>query len=229
LETRFRRRLVHHAILALAVLTGGLLLSAAARSNRDLRSRVSLVTAYLGLGGIALSLVLGPLNLLRRRPNPVSSDLRRDIGIWGGALGLIHVAVGLTVHLRGKMEQYFLPAPDAPAPLPIRTDAFGMANYLGLLSGLVLVLLLLLSSDLALRRLGSARWKRWQRLNYLAAGAMAAHGVLYQVIEKQRIRFVLLLSLVLAAAVVMQALGIRSRRKGELAAVDRSDLESSPS
>jgi hypothetical protein len=30
---------------------------------------------------------------------PVSFDLRRDIGIWTGILGVVHTAIGLTAHL----------------------------------------------------------------------------------------------------------------------------------
>lgn len=208
---RARRRLLHHGVILLGVAVGAVLLSTAFGAM-DLRTRVSMMTAYLGLGGIALSLGLGPLNLVRGRPNPVSSDLRRDVGIWAAVLSLTHVAVGLTVHLRGRMEQYFLPAPEAGSLMPVRLDPFGIANQLGLASGLGLLVLLVLSSDRALRRLGPARWKRWQRLNYWAAGAIALHGILYQVIERRRAGLVFLFSIVLAATLVVQALGIRERR-----------------
>lgn len=209
--SRCRRRLVHHALVALGAVAAGCLLNAGL-GKMDLRNRVSFLTAYLGLGGIALSLILGPLNLVLGRPNPISSDLRRDIGIWAALVSLAHVVVGLTVHLRGKMAQYFIPAPEAHAALPIRFDPFGLANYLGVASAAVLLLLLLLSNDVSLRRLGAPRWKRWQQWNYLAAGAMALHGVLYQLIEKQRIRFVVLFGLVLVIVGVTQWLGVRAQR-----------------
>ena len=69
----------------------------------ELRSQVSVATAYVAPGCSALSLVLGPLNLVRGRPEPVSSDLRRDAGIRGGGVGLVHIAIGFTVHLEGKI------------------------------------------------------------------------------------------------------------------------------
>ncbi len=210
---RLRRRIGHHLLLAVLVVAVGVPVGRMFGA-RDLRTQVSFATAYTGLGCIAVSLMIGPLNLLRRRPNPVSTDLRRDIGIWGALLGLVHVGFGLTVHLRGKMAQYFLPPPEARTSLPIRLDAFGIANHLGLISGAVLLLLLGISSDLALRRLGTARWKRWQQLNYVAAGTMALHGVLYQVVEDQRRRVMLAYGLVLVATLAMQMLGIRARRIG---------------
>jgi sulfoxide reductase heme-binding subunit YedZ len=40
-----------------------------------------MATAYVSLALLAATLVTGPINLLRRRPNPVSTDLRRDLGI----------------------------------------------------------------------------------------------------------------------------------------------------
>ena len=112
-------------------------------------------------------------------PESVSSDLRRDLGIWGAVLGLVHIGIGLTVHLRGRMHLGFPPPPEAGARFPLRTDAFGGANHLGVIAGLVLAVLLALSSDRALRRLGPKTWKRWQRLSYVGAIATLGHGVLY--------------------------------------------------
>src|SRR2546427_5765278 len=75
---------------------------------RDAIWRLSMATAYTSLGLLALSLLVGPWNVLQRRTNPVSTDLRRDIGIWAAVYGLSHVAFGLQVHLRGRMLQYFV-------------------------------------------------------------------------------------------------------------------------
>ena len=155
-----------------------------------------------------------PIHLLLARPNPVSSDLRRDIGIWGGIVGLVHVGVGLTVHLRGKMSQYFFPPPEAHAALPLRVDAFGAANDLGLVAGVVLLLLLLLSSDLTLRRLGTARWKRLQQLNYAGALAILVHGALYQLIEKRRTLLVLVFLATTLTTLALQYAGVRITRRG---------------
>jgi sulfoxide reductase heme-binding subunit YedZ len=213
LSPRFRRRLRHHIVIALAAVVAGVLVDLAFRQS-DLRQRVSTATAYIALGCVALSLIRGPLNLLRGRANPVSSDLRRDLGIWGGIIGLVHVGVGLTVHLRGKMHLYFFPPPEAHTVLPLRADAFGAANHLGLVSGVVLLLLLALSNDLSLRLLGAPRWKAWQRLNYVAAATMFVHGALYQVLEHRQLWFVLLFAAVAAVTLAFQARGYRITRAG---------------
>src|SRR5713226_2215143 len=64
--------------------TATVCLAYAATPPPDVRHRLSMATAYAGLIFLAASLWLGPWNVLRRRPNPVSFDLRRDVGIWTG-------------------------------------------------------------------------------------------------------------------------------------------------
>jgi methionine sulfoxide reductase heme-binding subunit len=87
------RLLAHH--LPLLVLSA---FSVAAlyftRTFKDVLSRVSFALAYPGLALIEATLLLGPWNILRKRSNPVSNDLRRDIGFWAGTLSLLHTAVG---------------------------------------------------------------------------------------------------------------------------------------
>ena len=87
----------------------------------------------------------------------MSFDLRRDLQILVGVVGLLLVGVGLTVQLRGKMYKYFLPPPETRSALPFHTDVAGAANDLGVLTGGVFSLLLLLPIDLALRRLDTVR------------------------------------------------------------------------
>ena len=69
-------------------------------------------SAYVGMILIAVTLILGPLNILRGRANPVSSYLRRDIGIWAGLVSIAHVVFGLQRHFNGKFWRYFLGEPE---------------------------------------------------------------------------------------------------------------------
>src|SRR2546423_14028785 len=82
-------------------------LAYAATPPPDVRHRLSMASAYAGLIFLAASLSLGPWNVLRRLPNPISSDFRRDVGIWTGILALLHTAIGLSVHLRGRKGMDF--------------------------------------------------------------------------------------------------------------------------
>lgn len=206
---RRARRWRHH--LTLAAVTIGLgALVAMAHSRAGTRERLSLATGQLGFLFVAVALLLGPLNVLRRRANPVSTDLRRDVGIWGGVLALVHTVLGLGVHMKGKMAEYFLQPAGGRGLMPLRLDPFGLANDLGLIACLILVGLVAISSDYALGKLGRPRWKRWQQLTYVAAVATVAHGALFQVFEKRTIALVALFASATLVALVAQALGVRA-------------------
>jgi sulfoxide reductase heme-binding subunit YedZ len=74
------QRLVRQFVLTIAAATI-VFLAYAATPPPDVRHRLSMATAYAGLSFLAVSLWLGSWNVLRRRPNPTSFDLRRDVGI----------------------------------------------------------------------------------------------------------------------------------------------------
>ena len=210
-QSYWGRRIRRHLVLALVsgVLTGSIL---SFLQLKSLVFRVSMASAYGGLVFLSASLVIGPWNVLRGRPNPVSTDLRRDIGMWAGLLGLAHVVAGLQVHLGGQFWLYFLYPPDQPHGWPLRYDAFGVANFTGLGVTLVLALLLGLSNDFSLRALGPRRWKALQRWNYAGFALVAAHGLAYQVIEKRELPFVGLFGGLVLVVVVMQLAGFRRMR-----------------
>lgn len=165
---------------------------------------MSMGTAYAALVFLAVSLGIGPWRVLRRRPNPVSFDLRRDVGIWAGMLALLHTGIGLTVHLRGRMWMYFLRRLHPPA---IQNTQFGFANYVGAAAALLFVLLLAISNDVSLRKLGLRRWKSVQRWVYVAFALTVAHGVAFQLVEKRPASWLAFYWAVIACAVVLQTAG----------------------
>ena len=173
--------------------------------------RMSMATAYVALGLLVATLAIGALNILRGRRNPVSIDLRRDIGIWCALVTLAHVAIGLQVHMAG-MLLYFFHAPGG-GRTTLRLDLFGLANHAGLIAALLITLLLALSNDLSLRRLGVRRWKFWQRSNYAAAGLILLHGIAYMYIEKRILSFVLLFAAMAGTALAIQFMGLRRRAR----------------
>lgn len=175
--------------------------------------QISMATAYGSLFLFALSLTIGPWNVLRHRANPPSSYLRRDIGIWAGALALVHVIAGIQVHMAGKFWLYFIPSPDEHAVLPVRFDVFGLTNYAGLVATVLLVMLLCLSNDASVRMLGGRRWKTLQRWNYAAAGLVFMHGWVYQIIEKRNPSFVLVFTIVVLVVLAFQLAGFRHVRR----------------
>jgi sulfoxide reductase heme-binding subunit YedZ len=207
LNNRLRRRLLHHILISV----GSVALTAVFMHffpKRDLISRASIGTAYPALFLTATALLLGPVNVLLRKPNPVSFDLRRDLGIWAGISALVHTAFGLNVHLRGKMWLYFLDTHHH-----LRRDAFGFGNYTGVVAALVFALLLVLSNDVSLRKLGVERWKSLQRWAYASAALTAAHAIAYQQIEKRITPFRAALYLVFGIVLVSQiAAMLRTRQ-----------------
>lgn len=177
---RLRRRMARHH-LPLLVLTLVFVAATGSTLQRpEPRLLASMGTGYAALIWMAVTLVLGPFRVLKGRNAPVTFDLRRDTGIWAGGLAMLHVVLGLQVHMRGRVWLYFLPAnfPDAV----LRTDLFGAANYLGLIAALPLALLLAISNDLAWRRLGP-RWKRVQRWNSPIFVLTLAHTIAYLTME----------------------------------------------
>jgi sulfoxide reductase heme-binding subunit YedZ len=211
----WRRRSQRHAWLAFAAA----ILTAVAYAGipaRFVLRKLSIASAYSAVAFLGATLLVGPWNVLAGRSMPVSQDLRRDLGIWAALLGVLHTIVGLNVHMGGRFWLYFVFPPGGRHAVPIRYDAFGIANYAGLLATLVLLLLLALSNDASLRALGPSRWKALQRWNYAGFALTVLHGVIYQVMEKR----VLPVALAFAAGVAIVAgaqLAGYWRRKGRTA------------
>ena len=180
----------------------------------DLLFRLSLSSGYVALGLLSLSLLVGAWRAWRRHRGPfVHLDARRDIGIWTGAMGLLHVGAGLFVHFRGRPWLYFVYGPDQPHAFPLRHDLFGFANHLGLLAALVLLVLLAVSNDYALCRMGRHRWKALQRWSYGLFALVVAHGIGYQIVEQRPLPYLLLFALMVLTTLAVQVGGCRAVRR----------------
>ena len=183
------------------------------RPHTDVLSRASFATAYPALVLLCATLLIGPLNLLRHRPNPVSIDLRRDVGIWAGILAILHTAIGQCVHLRGRPWLYYVYGPaEHHHGLAVRHDLFGFANYTGAFATLIVVLLFATSNDYSLRALGTGQWKQLQRWNYAAAALVVLHAFGYQGIEKQHSQFVAAVITCVTVTLALQCVGFRMRQ-----------------
>ncbi len=149
--------------------------------KRDLITVITNASGYISIFLITFSLLIGPFNLIFRRINPVSTYFRRDIGITGGILAVIHSLAGLFVHFRGQNWQYFLNKTEAG--YSIRLDNFGLANYIGLISALIIIVLLMTSNDFSFRKLNPFFWKNIQRFTYLAFLFAIIHSVYYKIVQ----------------------------------------------
>jgi len=173
---------------------------------------LSIATAYVGLILLAATLAIGPLNLLRGLRNPVSSDLRRDIGIWAGIMGLLHVLVSLPLPA-GNIIFLFLRDTGEGIDLALRTDIIGVANDFGLLATLLAVLLLLLSNDWTLTLFGARRWKSLQRWSYPLLVLVAAHGLGYILQEHRDSKLLGLFIVSILAVLFLQLGGVYIKRR----------------
>lgn len=210
ITNRLRHRLTwHHLPLALGCAVCLPLLAIGALDG-SAAFRWSMATAYVALALLAVTLCIGPWHVLSLRRAPLSSDLRRDFGIWTGLLSLAHVAIGLQVHMKSMLLYFFVSTTGGRWTL--RVDPFGLTNWAGLIAALIFAMLLGLSNDWSLKRVGRARWKTLQRLVYPSALLVVLHGAVYEVLEKRSARWVLVFVSMVALMAVVQALGFRHIR-----------------
>jgi sulfoxide reductase heme-binding subunit YedZ len=106
MTARLKSRLWRHH-LPLALLSAAIVgLFYVTRSYDDVITRLSFSTAWPALVLLTVTLAIGPWRVLTRKSSALSVDLRRDIGIWAGILGVLHAGVGQCVHLRGRPWLY---------------------------------------------------------------------------------------------------------------------------
>ena len=124
-----RRLLTHLALAFLSVVSVWLAQQYVPRA--EAAYLFSLAFGYLSLILIGVTLVICPLNLLRQRQNPVNINLRRDVGIWAGITGCLHVIFALRLHNQGQVLFYFFREAESGGLRPL-LNRFGISNYLGL-------------------------------------------------------------------------------------------------
>ncbi|CAN5611953.1 hypothetical protein BH10BAC4_BH10BAC4_21810 [soil metagenome] len=213
LTSRFKIRTKHHLVLSFATffMLGTLYVSI---PGNDPKYLWSMATGYTSIVLLAITLLVGPLNIYYKNLNPVTTDLRRDVGIWCALTGFAHVIVGIQVHM-GNIWLYFFKAVEGENAFKFRDDFFGSSNYVGLVATFILLLLLLLSNDLSLKWLRTKRWKNLQRLSYLLFILVLMHGVMYQIIEKRKPGIIILFAIILLVPVIGQAVGFSISRKAK--------------
>ncbi|MGH2377000.1 MAG: ferric reductase-like transmembrane domain-containing protein [Candidatus Limnocylindria bacterium] len=173
--------------------------------GRFFLARGTTATGWLATGLLGLTLLVGPANLLLRRRTPISTYLARDVGTWAAIFSIVHVIFGLTLH-RGPeisgMLSYFV-----VDGLPL-LNSFGLGNWTGLAATVIVVGLLAISSDAALRELKAPRWKDLQRLNYPLFALVLLHAFFYGALLRLTSPFTVLGVLIVLAVVTGQAVGI---------------------
>ena len=111
------------------------------------------------------------------------------------------------------MYLYFLPETGHRSLAGLRADPFGAANDAGLVAAALFLLLAAISSDLALRTLGTTRWRSIQRWAYIIGGLTLLHAGLYEAIEKQRTVLVMVVAGVGTVVLILQGTAARRYRR----------------
>src|SRR5574341_4885 len=177
-----RRVLLHHAPIAVVSTAGlALLISLAPSRGRGLSiSQLASPTGDVALLLLGLTLLVGPANLLLGRRNPPNNYLRRDLGAWTAIFSIIHVIVGFQAHGGGAFGfvRYFV-ADGRPL-----TNSFGLGNWTGLAATVIVVGLLVISTDRSVRELKAPSWKSLQRLNYTLFALVVAHAIFYGTLRR---------------------------------------------
>jgi methionine sulfoxide reductase heme-binding subunit len=187
-------------------------------SNRSFGSWLTIATGYLATALLAFTLLVGPLNLLLRRANPLSSYLRRDLGIWVVIFAAIHVVLAFREAYRGAFSFVgFFVADGAPI-----TSSFGVGNWTGLAALAIGAGLLAISTTRAVRELGPARWKSLQRLNYTVFGLVLVHATCYGALQRTSSPFTVLLFSIAATVMLGQLAGIWLWRRRRSASARRA-------
>lgn len=172
---------------------------------------ITYTSGYLSIFLLAVSLLLGPLNLILKLKNPVSTYIRRDIGIFGGILGIVHSVVGFFMHFTGRPWLYFVK--EVGESFAIRFGNFGLANYTGLIGALILILLLIISNDYSLGKLKATKWKNLQRFTYLMILLVIAHSVFYRLNSGREDLILYLYLPLLLVILIFQLVGVCLKKK----------------
>jgi sulfoxide reductase heme-binding subunit YedZ len=199
-----RRRIVVHHLPFAVVSTAGFIVLVRVAGRSFAIERLASPTGDVALVLLALTLLIGPINLMLRRRNPANSYLRRDVGTWTAIWSIVHVVVGFQGHTAGAFDfvDYFI-ADGRPL-----TNNFGMGNWTGLAATVIVVLLLVLSTDRYLRELKSRRWKDLQRLNYTLFALVVLHAIYYGALRQTTSPFARVLIVTVTTVLIGQATGI---------------------
>jgi sulfoxide reductase heme-binding subunit YedZ len=169
---------------------------------------------------MAAALSIGPLTVRRTGAAPLNNYLRRDIGIWSGLTGLVHFFAGVDQSMKPVYLARYVETTGGMVSAELGRQLFTWGSLAGLVVFLLVLLLLGLSSDRALRRLGAKWWKRLQRSAYWAFAFTVGHGLAFQLLESRNSFLISVLVGVVLIVLGLQYSGNAAYRRG--AAMGRS-------
>lgn len=202
----------HHGLLALGALAV-LALTVWLRPAESRLEQLSFGTAWACLVYLAAALAIGPLRVWRTGALRLNDYLRRDVGIWAALTGLVHLFAGTGESMNQAYLQRFVETGDSVFTPALRQQLFAWGSVAGFIVGLLVLLLLVLSSDFALRSVGRKWWKRLQRSAYFVFALTVGHGLAFQALESRSLVLVACLGGLLVIVCWLQWSGIVAHRR----------------
>lgn len=214
-----------HFILLLLV-AGSLSVVIFAGDLTTITDRVSFLSAYQFSIFLAAALLIGPVRTIRTGRTALNDYLRRDIGIWTGVVGFLHVYAGTRESMTPTYLASYVASANDVFEVMLREQFFFWGTIIGFVILLVLLLLITLSNDRSQRKIGKRWWKRLQRCSYLIAALTVAHALAFQYLESRDVAFVVFLGLIAIVVAGGQLTGfrivMRKRRRHRLARARRA-------
>ena len=187
------------------------------RKASSLDWRLSTALADTAVVLLAAALAIGPIRVLRGHRPATHRPWRRNLGVAAGSLAICHLIVGLSIHgdLLRPWASFITNLPTATQPLPLLLNSRGAANFIGLTAGTLLTVLIWISRDRWLQRLGTARWKAVQRLTYVVFLLIATHAFFYWRVERRIIAHRMIVLTVMGLTVILQLTAAQRVRRRE--------------
>jgi DMSO/TMAO reductase YedYZ heme-binding membrane subunit len=207
-------RLKNHLALALLCI-GGLGVAAISGPAATAADRLSIVSAYQCLLLLGLALLIGPASVLRNERLVVNSYVRRDTGIWAASTGLLHFYLANVLSMN---YEYLGTYVENAAQLPtaaVRSTLYNSGTISGYIIAVLFIVLLTLSSDWMVRKVGLKWWKRIQRLSYLAFILTCIHAFEFQVLEARPLLWVLVVAAITGVTFAGQCIGFLAVRRNK--------------
>ncbi len=179
--------------------------------EQETLDHLSISTAWLCFLFIAAALLTGPIIAYRTNRRVINHYFRRDLGIWAALTGLVHFFVATDQSMSQSYLAVYVNVLAEGLSAELRGSLFSWGSIGGFVAGLFLLVLLAISSDKALTKLGQKRWKQIQFLAYPAFVLTTAHGVAFQLLESRAIGLIAVLLLLFSAALCFKVFVIFHR------------------
>ncbi|MFN0074217.1 MAG: hypothetical protein ACKVVP_22275 [Chloroflexota bacterium] len=194
-----QRRHLYLSIFVLAACIASLLLAPGESGARMLGRGFGYASIFL----LLLTLSISSWMALRGRRAPLSSMARRDIGIWTAITGGIHALLSWM----GSPDIALLHATEPTTHEMTQWALIAGDRRLGIIVGVILAGLLVLSNDRAIRALGARSWKVLQRMTYPLIALVCIHALGHQALDERDLGWGIVLLILVLATIASRVLG----------------------